>query len=43
MCVIPNNPSRTRKHPVDEGYPIRENGEEFLAVVTIAAIVLWIR
>jgi transposase len=64
LAVIPNNPSRTRKHPVDEHlYAMRslieccfsklkhfrrvatrygKTARKFLAVVTIAAIVLWI-
>jgi transposase len=64
LAVIPNNPSRTRKHPVDAHlYAMRslieccfsklkqfrrvatryeKTATNFLAVVTIAAIVLWI-
>jgi transposase len=65
LAVIPNNPSRARRYPVDEHlYTIRslieccfsklkqfrrvatryeKTARNFLAVVTIAAIVLWIR
>ena len=65
LAVIPDNPSRTRKHPVDEHlYAMRslieccfsklkqfrrvatryeKTARNFLAIVTIAAIVLWIR
>jgi transposase len=65
LAVIPNNPSRARRHPVDgDLYAMRslieccfsklkqfrrvatryeKTASNFLAVVTIAAIVLWIR
>ena len=65
LAVIPNNPSRAQRHPVDEHlYAMRslieccfsklkqfrrvatryeKTARNFLAVVTIAAIVLWIR
>ena len=65
LAVIPNNPSRAQRYPVDEHlYAMRslieccfsklkqfrrvatryeKTATNFLAVVTIAAIVLWIR
>ena len=65
LAVIPNNPSRARKHPLDKHlYAQRhlieccfsklkqfrrvatryeKTARNYLAVVTIAAIVLWIR
>ena len=65
LAVIPNNPSRARRYPIDEHlYAMRslieccfsklkqfrrvatryeKTARNFLAVVTIAAIVLWIR
>ncbi len=65
LAVIPNNPSRARKHPLDESlYAERhlieccfnklkqfrrvatrfeKTARNYLAVVTLAAIVLWLR
>lgn len=65
LAVIPNNPSRARRYPIDEHlYAMRslieccfsklkqfrrvatryeKTARNFLAVITIAAIVLWIR
>ncbi len=65
LAVIPNNPSRTRRYPLDEDlYAMRslveccfsklkqfrrvatryeKTARNFLAVVLVAAIVLWIR
>jgi transposase len=65
LAVIPNNPSRARKYPLDKGlYGLRhlieccfsklkqfrrvatryeKTARNYRAVVTIAAIVLWIR
>jgi transposase len=64
-AVIPNNPSRARKHPLDEhlyaqrhlieccisklkqfrrvATRFEKTARNYLAVVTLAAIVLWIR
>lgn len=64
-AVIPNNPSRARKHPLDKHlYALRhlieccfsklkqfrrvatrfeKTAKHYLAIVTLAAIVLWIR
>lgn len=65
LAVIPNNPSRARKHPLDrhlyaQGHLIEccfsrlkqfrrvatryeKTAKNYLAVITSAAIVLWIR
>lgn len=65
LAVIPNNPSRAVKHPLDKHYyaqrhlieccfsklkqfrrvatRFEKTARNFLAVVTIAAIVLWLR
>ena len=65
LAVIPNNPSRAKKHPLDEplyaerhlveccisklkqfrrvATRFEKTARNYLAVVTIAAIVLWLR
>ena len=65
VAVIPNNPSRTKKHPLDKhlyaqrhlieccfsklkhfrrvATRFEKTARNYLAVVTIAAIVLWLR
>lgn len=65
VAVIPNNPSRSRKHPVDKhlyaqrhlveccfsrlkqfrrvATRFEKTARNYLAVVTLAAIVLWLR
>ncbi len=65
LAVIPNNPSRTKKHPLDKhlyaqrhlveccfsrlkqfrrvATRFEKTARNYLAVVTIAAIVLWLR
>ena len=65
LAVIPNNPSRAKKHPVDEplyaerhlveccisklkqfrrvATRFEKTARNYLAVVTIAAIVIWLR
>lgn len=65
VAVIPNNPSRAKKHPLDKDLYVQRHlieccfsklkhfrrvatrfektARNYLAVVTIAAIVLWIR
>ena len=65
LAVIPNNPSRTKKHPVDRhlyaqrhlveccfsklkqfrrvATRFEKTARNYLAVVTLAAIILWLR
>ena len=65
LAVIPNNPSRTKKHPVDKhlyaqrhlveccfsrlkqfrrvATRFEKTARNYLAVVTLAAIILWLR
>ena len=65
LAVIPNNPSRTKKHPLDKhlyaqrhlveccfsklkqfrrvATRFEKTARNYLAVITIAAIVLWLR
>jgi transposase len=65
LAVIPNNPSRSRKHPLDEhlyaqrhlveccfsrlkqfrrvATRFEKTARNYLAVVTLAAIILWLR
>ncbi len=65
QAVIPNNPSRARKHPLDShlyaqrhlveccfsklkqfgrvATPFEKTAQNYLAIVTIAATILWLR
>jgi transposase len=53
IAVIPNNPSRARKHPLECGFstrkPLRRVAPRYektarnsLAVITLAATILWL-
>jgi hypothetical protein len=44
LAVIPNNPSRALKYPPPRRNPrFEKSARNYLAVVTLAAIILWMR